>query len=42
MINKFNKSNCNGANIPKKYRILNELKTFKKQIIINHKEHSRY
>ena len=42
MINEFNKSNCNGENIAKKFRILNELKTLKKQIIINHKEHLRY
>ena len=27
MINEFNKSNRNGENIAKKYRILNELKT---------------
>ena len=27
MINEFNKSNCNGENIAKKFRILNELKT---------------
>ena len=27
MINEINKSNCNGENIAKKFRILNELKT---------------
>ena len=42
MINEFNKSNRNGENIAKKFRILNQLKTLKKQIIINHKEHLRY
>ena len=39
MINEFNKSNCNEENINKKFRILNELRTLKKQIIFNHKEH---
>ena len=42
MINEFSKSNRNSENIAKKFRILNELKTLKKQIIINHKEHLRY
>ena len=42
MINEFNESNRNGENIAKKFRILNDLKTLKKQIIINHKEHLRY
>ena len=32
----------NGENIAKKFRILNKLKTLKKQIIINYKEHLRY
>ena len=40
-INEFNKSNRNGENISKTFHILNELKTLKTQIIINHKEHSR-
>ena len=39
MINGFNKSNPKDQNIVKKIRILNELRTSKKQIIINHKEH---
>ena len=42
MINEFNKSNCNGENIAKKFRILNELRVLKKEIIINRNEHSRY
>ena len=29
MIDEFSKSNCNGENIAKKFRILNELKTLK-------------
>ena len=36
MINEFNKSNLKGDNITKDFRILNELKTLKKEIIINH------
>ena len=36
MINEFNKSNLPGDNINKTFCILNELKTLKKQIIINH------
>ena len=39
MINEFNKRNRPGDNINKKFRILNELKILKKEIIINHKEH---
>ena len=39
MINQFNKSNCKGENINKKLCILNELRTFKKETMINHKEH---
>ena len=39
MINQFNKSNRKSKNNNKKFRILNELRTLKKQIIINHKEH---
>ena len=35
MINEINKSNCLGVNIPRKYRILKELETLKKQIMIN-------
>ena len=42
MINKFNKSNRIGENIAKKFCILNELKTLKKQIISNHEENSHY
>ena len=39
MINEFNKSNNKGENINKKFRILNELKTLKKEIMFNHEEH---
>ena len=39
MINEFNKSNCEVEKINKKFRILNELRMLKKQIIFNHKEH---
>ena len=39
MINEFNKRNRPGDNINKTFRILNELKTLKQEIIINHKEH---
>ena len=39
MINQFNKSDRKSENINKKFRTLNELRTFKKQIIFNHKEH---
>ena len=39
MINEFNKSNNKGENINKKFRILNELKTLKKEIWFNHEEH---
>ena len=42
MINEFNKSNCKDENIVKNSSILNELEILKKQIIINHKEHSHY
>ena len=40
MINEFNKSNNEGENINKKFRILNEPRTLKKEIMFNHKEHS--
>ena len=36
MINEFSESNHKGDNINKKFRILNELRTLKKEIIINH------
>ena len=39
MINEFNKSNNKGENINKKFRILNELKTLKREIMFNHEEH---
>ena len=42
MINDFNKSNCNGGNIAKKFRIIKELRIFKKEIMINHREHTHY
>ena len=37
MIHDFNKSNRKGENIDKKFRIINELKTLKTGIILNHK-----
>ena len=39
MINQLNKSNSKGENINKKFRLFNELRMLKKQIIFNHKEH---
>ena len=39
MIHDFNKSNRKGENINKKFRIINELKTLKKEIILNHEEY---
>ena len=39
MINQLSKSNCKGEDINKKFRILNELRMLKKQIIFKHKEH---
>ena len=39
MINQFNKSDRKSENINKKFRTLNELRMFTKQIIFNHKEH---
>ena len=39
VINEFNKSNWKGENINKKFRILNEIRMLKKQIIFKHKEH---
>ena len=39
MIKEFNKSNCKGESSNKKFCILNELRTLKKEIMINHKEH---
>ena len=39
MINEFNKTNNHWEDIARKFRILNELKTLKKQIISNHKTH---
>ena len=38
MIHEFDKSNRTDENIRKEIRILNELTTLKKEIIINHKE----
>ena len=38
-INQFNKSDCKGGNINKKFCILNERRMLEKQIIFNHKEH---
>ena len=42
MIDDFNKSNKKGENINKKIRILNELRTLKKAIMFNYKEHPHY
>ena len=39
MIYDFNKSNRKGENINKKFRIINELKTLEKEIILNHEEY---
>ena len=39
MTNQLNKSNCKGENCIKKFRILNELRMLKKQIIFKHKKH---
>ena len=39
MIRDFNKSNQKGENINKKSCIINELKTLKKKIILNHAEY---
>ena len=38
----FNKSNKKDENIDKKFRILNELRTLKKEIIYNYEEYSHY
>ena len=40
IIHEFTKTNNQGEDIARKFRILNELKTLKKQIISNHKTHS--
>ena len=39
MIDDINKTNRKGENISKKFRIWNELRTLKKEIIFNCKEH---
>ena len=39
MIDDINKTNRKGENISKKFHILNELRTLKKEIIFNCKEH---
>ena len=39
MINNFNKSTRKDENINKKFRIINELKTLKKEIILNNEEY---
>ena len=36
MMDEFNKSNKKGENINNKFRILNELRTLKKEIIFNY------
>ena len=42
MIDDFNKSNRKGENINKKCCILNEIRTLKKEIILNHDEDLHY
>ena len=42
MINDFNKSSRNGGNSAKRFRIIKELRIFKKEIMINHREHTHY
>ena len=42
MIDDFNKSNRKGESINKKFRILSELRTLKKEIMFNHKKHLHY
>ena len=39
MINNFNKSTRKDENINKKFRIINELKTLEKEIILNNEEY---
>ena len=39
MIQNFNKSTRKDENINKKFRIINELKTLKKEIILNNEEY---
>ena len=39
MIHNFNKSTRKDENINKKFRIINELKTLKKEIILNNEEY---
>ena len=42
MIDDFNKSNRKGENINKKCCILNEIRTLKKEIMLNHDEDLHY
>ena len=42
MIDDFNKSNKKDENFNKKFRILNEIRTLKKEIMFNYEEHSHY
>ena len=42
MIDDFNKCNKKGEKISKTFRILNELRTLKKEIMFNYKEQSHY
>ena len=42
IIDNSNKSIKKGENINKKFRILNELRISKKEIIFNHKQHLHY
>ena len=39
MIHDITKTNQKGKNINKKFRVINELKTLKKKIILNHEEY---
>ena len=39
MIHNFNQSTLKDENINKKFRIINELKTLKKEIILNNEEY---
>ena len=42
MIDNYNKSNKKGENINKKFRMLNELKILKKEIMFSYKQHLHY
>ena len=42
MISYISKSNDNGEDINKKFCMLKELRTLKKKLMFNHREHSHY